>query len=86
MSLANSAKSEFCDHCLGAGCAIGRQAVGEIVLCITCVAYSLLLLLFLPLFFLLNCLYLNSGVLLFVRSPPRPTEGGGRSGRVTVWS
>jgi len=38
------------DRCLGTGCAVSCQEVRQIVLCVTCFAYSLLLLLlFLPL-------------------------------------
>jgi len=71
---------KFCDRSMETGCAVGRWAVRETVLCIICFAYPLLevlLLLFIPFFVvLLKCLYLNPQVLFFVCSPSHPTERG----------
>ena len=39
----------FCNHCSGTGHAIGHEAVRRTVLCITCFAYSLLVVLVFPL-------------------------------------
>jgi len=78
----------FHDCCSGTGCAISHWTVRKIVLCIACFAYSItitiviviiivVVIIIISFIVLLNCLYLNPGVLLFVHSSPHRTGWGG---------